>query len=85
MKYKDIKSEILNLEKITFSSIYNSRKEKNFYNRDKLFHDICAKWSDVFNDLYQYRNNKLDFNRDPLYRKLELIRDKFVNIKNGGR
>ena len=86
MKYKNLRNEIDQLETIIKKSLYNYSKTK-LKNREKFYLCIETKlylvnlWSDIFLNLYDYRNKKINWNRDPLYRKMEQLRDRFINLR----
>lgn len=83
MKYRTIKSEILNFDKEVKSKMYKVRK-LNYYERLKLIDELSKVWSNIYLDLYDYREKQpLDNGKDKLYNKLNLIRDEimYINIR----
>lgn len=86
MKYNNIRNEIDQLEITIQKTLYRysktkERDRKKFYLciNTKLY--LVALWEQAFNNLYDYRNKKIDWNRDPLYRKMEQLRDRFINLR----
>lgn len=80
MKYKQVKTEVINFEKEVKSKTYNCRK-LTYYEKLALMDILTKQWFEIYLNLYELRNKQpLDNGKDKLYDKLNNIRDNIISI-----